>query len=260
MKLRIKAANFLIKFGKFIQSCAVIVMRPDDLVEFSRRFYSNPDGINFWCDEQRNDSGLRDLEESLLTSTGLSKGHVLLLGLGGGREAISLAKRGFEITGIDYVPQMVESAIANARRSGVQISGMVQDITDLNVPASRFDLAWLSSAMYSSIPTRKKRIELLQRVGSALRAGGYFVFEFSWHPELTGSASIDSFKKMLAWLCAGNVQYEKGDMLKFNREFSHSFTNTEELRKELAQAELELIDIQTNDTYEVAGAVVQKRE
>ena len=35
---RITFARFLIRLGKLIESLAVMVMRPDDLIEFSRRW------------------------------------------------------------------------------------------------------------------------------------------------------------------------------------------------------------------------------
>jgi 2-polyprenyl-3-methyl-5-hydroxy-6-metoxy-1,4-benzoquinol methylase len=125
MHPRIKIAKFLIRTGRFIQSAAVAVMRPNDLVEFSRRHYFKPDNVQIWCDEQLVNSGFSTLEQSLLDKISINQGQMLLLGLGGGREAIPMAKMGFEVTGVDSVPQMVERAKENAKKNGVRISCLV---------------------------------------------------------------------------------------------------------------------------------------
>jgi len=258
MHIRIKAAKLLINLGRVIQSIAVVVMRPDDLIEFNRRYYSKADEIQDWSNEKWIHSGLSLLEQSLLKKTDISKGKLLLLDLGGGREAIHLAKMGFLVTGVDFIPQMVDRAKENAKKNGVEITGLVQEISILDVPEGMFDIAWLSAAMYSSVPTRKKRLGMLKRIGKALKPGGYFVFTFLWRPKLNTSPKIYFLKKMLAWLSMGNRHYEKGDMLRFNQEFFHAFTSSEELQAEISAAGLEMITVQTNDEYEFAGALARK--
>ncbi|MBU4267950.1 MAG: class I SAM-dependent methyltransferase [Acidobacteria bacterium] len=258
MHPRIAIAKFLLKLGRFIQSSAVVVMRPNDLVEFSRRHYFKPANVQGWCDDQLVNSGFSTLEHSLLDKINVNKGRLLLLGLGGGREAIPLAKMGFEVTGVDFIPQMVEQAMANAKQNGVEISGVVQEISKLDLPENAFDIAWLSAAMYSCVPTRKRRGDMLKRIAKALRPGGYFVFGFFWNPKADVSSKSVFLKKMVAWLSLGNLQYEKGDMLRFNLEFIHAFTAIEELKMEIIKGGFELIDIQAIDGNEFAGAIARK--
>ncbi|MBN2398999.1 MAG: class I SAM-dependent methyltransferase [Candidatus Aminicenantes bacterium] len=259
MHPRIKVAKLLIKIGRFIQSSAVAVMRPDDLIELNRRHYSKPDNVQGWCDEQLVNSGLSTLEQSLLDKVGINEGKLLLLGLGGGREAIPLAKNGFMVTGIDFIPAMVEGAKENARKTGIEISGMVQEISSLKLPENTFAMVWLSAAMYSSVPTRKRRIEMLIKIGKALTPGGYFVFGFLWNPKMDASFKSVFVKKTMAWLSLGNLRYEKGDMLRFNLEFIHAFTALEQLKGELHQGGFELVNIQANDESEFAGAIAKKQ-
>jgi len=258
MHPRIAIAKFLLKLGRFIQSSAVVVMRPNDLVEFSRRHYFKPANVQGWCDDQLVNSGFSTLEHSLLDKINVNKGRLLLLGLGGGREAIPLAKMGFEVTGVDFIPQMVEQAMANAKQNGVEISGVVQEISKLDLPENAFDIAWLSAAMYSCVPTRKRRGDMLKRIAKALRPGGYFVFGFFWNPKADVSSKSVFLKKMVAWLSLGNLQYEKGDMLRFNLEFIHAFTAIEELKMEIIKGGFELIDIQAIDGNAFAGAIARK--
>ncbi|MFO7685073.1 MAG: methyltransferase domain-containing protein [Desulfobacterales bacterium] len=258
MHPRIKIAGLLIKIGAFVQSAAVGVMRPHDLIEFSRRHYQKPENVQGWCDDQFVNSGLSDLEKSLLDKIKMRKGRLLLLGLGGGREAIPLAKMGFAVTGVDFIPQMVEKAEENARKSSVKIMGMVGEISKLDLPENAFDVAWLSAAMYSCVPTKKRRMAMLKKIGKALRPGGCFVCGFLWNPHADVSAKSVFFKKMIAWLTLGNLHYEKGDMLRFNLEFIHAFTALEELKSEIAGSGFEQIDIQTMAENDFGGAIARK--
>lgn len=258
MSTRIRAAKLLIKTGRFIQSAAVAIMRPQDLIEFSRQYYLKQDNVQGWSDAQLVNSGLSTLERSLLNKTGANHGRLLLLGVGGGREAISLAKLGFEVTGIDFIPQMVERAEANARKNGVGIVGLVQEISQLDMPENAYDIVWLSAAMYSCVPTRKRRGDMLKRIHNTLRPGGYFLCGFLWNPRVDVSSKIVFLKKLVAWLTLGNFHYEKGDMLRFNLEFIHAFTAHKELKAEIIQGGFELIDIQANDENEFAGVIARK--
>ena len=258
MHPRIAFARFLIKTGRFFQSSAVCIMRPDDLVEFSRQYYQEPDNLHDWSNDRRINSGLSNLEQSLLNRIPIRKGKLLLLGLGGGREAIALAKIGFEVTGIDFIPQMVERAKANSEKVGIEIIGLVREISKLDLPESAFDFAWLSAAMYSCVPTRKRRVDMLKRIGKTLKPGSYFVFGFLWHPGMKVSPTSNFLKKMIAYVTLGNIRYEKGDILRFNHEFFHAFTTIEELQAEIIEAGFEIIDIQLNDEYEFAGAITKK--
>lgn len=258
MHLRIKAAKLLIKTGRFIQSAAVVVMRPNELVEFSRQNYAKQSAVQGWSDSRFVSSGLSPQEQTLLDKTKMNKGRLLLLGVGGGREAIPLAKMGFEVTGVDFIPEMVERAKENAKKSGVEISGLVQEISQLDIPEQSFDLAWLSAAMYSCIPTRKRRGDMLKRIGRTLKPGGCFVLGFLWNPRDSVSKKKSLFRKIIAWLTWGNLNYEDGDTLRFNLEFIHTFTRIEDLKAEIVRGGFELIDIQTSDESEFAGAVARK--
>jgi hypothetical protein len=60
---------------------------------------------------------------------------------------------------------------------------------------------------------------------------------------------------MLTW---GHLQYEKGDILRFNLEFIHAFTALDELKSEITLGGFELIEIQADDESEFAGAIANK--
>jgi 2-polyprenyl-3-methyl-5-hydroxy-6-metoxy-1,4-benzoquinol methylase len=88
----------------------MMVMRPEDLAEFTRQTYAAPHNRNSLADGRHVGSGLLPMERLLLDRSGVTSGKLLLLGMGGGREAIDLAKRGFSVTGVDWIPALVQRA------------------------------------------------------------------------------------------------------------------------------------------------------
>jgi SAM-dependent methyltransferase len=257
--LRVKFARFLMRFGHCAQSLAVTVMKPADLIAFSRQTYSRPGNILSVGEEQYNRSGLTDSELAMIRHLPARQGKLLLLGVGGGREAIPLAQMGFEVTGVDYVSELVSRACENAGRAGVNISGLVQEISRLDVPAGSVDVIWLSVALYSSIPTRKLRLAMLHRFVSALKPGGYALIRFHWdhHPQV--SNLTETLKKVFAFLVAGNVDYETGDTLHYQVEFIHNYSSAPDLRRELDQCGLQLVELNIPKPDEVHGWAVLKK-
>ena len=151
---RIAIANGMIRLGRFLQSMAISVMRPDDLTEFSRRSYADNSQVDDWGRREFIDLGLDAAEKSFLSRLPCPSGKLLLLGVGGGREARVLARHGYDVTGVDFIPAMVERARENAREQGLDMAGVVQDLSRLDLPADTFSVAWFSPRMYSLVPTR----------------------------------------------------------------------------------------------------------
>lgn len=240
MHPRVSLGKFLIRLGRFISSLALMVMRPDDLVELGRQTYARSEEVNFWGSDEIINKGLHPMEKMGLEKINLTQGKVLILGLGGGREAIPLAKMGFSVTGIDFVPEMIDMAKENAARHGVQLDTRVGDLAHLAPPPATFDLVWLSDRMYSCIPTRKRRVEMLRMMHQALRPGGFFACMFYWYPPLRFSPRVDWLRKIFAYLTLGNLWYEPGDVLQGDREFIHRFRDESELSSEFTEAGFEV--------------------
>jgi len=258
--LRITLARFLIRFGRFIESLALMVMRPDDLVEFSRQTYDKADNIESWSSDENIESGLDPDETVLLEKIPIKGGKLLLLGAGGGREAIYLAKKGFEVTGVDFSEGMVESALENAQKRGLTISGLVQEISQLDVSDSSYDIVWLSTAMYSSIPTRRRRLMMLRRISKALKPRGYFICQFHWDARMNVSLKGEFIRGVVSFLTLGNLRYEKGDMLWHNLEFIHAFSSEKDLRSEFEEAQFKVEHIRIHGENMRGGAVLMKGE
>lgn len=258
MGLRVNLGRALISLGAFIQSLPVMVMRPDDLVEFSRQTYARPHNIEAWAENDLIDSGLSPDEIELLEASPAKNGDLLLLGVGGGREAIPLAQMGFRVTGIDYIPEMVNRAKENTAKRGIHIVGLVQEISQLDVPESAYDVVWISRSMYSCVPTRARRVEMVQRIGRALKQGGVFLCQFQWNPNPKPRGAGERLRRLAALLTLGNLAYEPGDMLWLNVEFVHAFSSEDAIRSELEQGGLSVARIQTSPIRNRGWAVCKK--
>jgi SAM-dependent methyltransferase len=235
-----------------------MVMRPDDLVEFSRQTYAKKRSIEGWGSDDLIESGLSPDEEKLIKKVPLREGKLLLLGVGGGREAISLSRMGFEVTGVDFVEDMVYSAKDNARKRGVNILGLVQEISKLDVPVGSYDIVWMSSAMYSCVPTRRRRINMLRKIAYAVKPGGYFLCQFHCDQHIGFSRKVELARKLFALLSMGNLWYEKGDMLWNNVEFIHAFSSEQELQSEFEAGGFDLISLITEE-HIISRAILRKR-
>jgi hypothetical protein len=79
--------------------------------------------------------------------------------------------------------------------------------------------------MYSCVPTKKRRVEMLRKISKALKPGGYFACQFNWDRRSKPSPTGELVRRAFALLTLGNLGYEKGDMLWGNVEFAHAFSS-----------------------------------
>lgn len=233
-------------------------MRPADIIEFTRQFYSKQQTVTWWNEKKIINSGLNSVEMSLIKQIPHKRGRLLLLGLGGGREAISFAEMGFQVTGIDFVTEMIEQAKKNFSMRNLQIDLLIQDISRLNVDEGVFDLVWLSAFMYSYVPTKKNRVDMLLRIYRALKPEGYFICQFWWKGNTKSPKWYEICKRALAWLTFGNTSYETGDMLHNNHEFIHGFISANDLRAEFSKGGFEIKHLIIPESGPMGSAILKK--
>lgn len=58
-------------------------------------------------------------------------GRALDIGCGTGDHAVNLARRGWDVTAVDFVPRALESARVKADKAGVQVRWVEADVTDM---------------------------------------------------------------------------------------------------------------------------------
>lgn len=98
--------------------------------------------------------------------------RILDIGCGTGRHAVELARRGYEVTGIDLSAAQLAGARAKAAAAGVNIELHQRDASAAHF-ASAFDLALIfCEGAFSLLETDERNHAVLRHACGALRPGG----------------------------------------------------------------------------------------
>jgi len=96
-------------------------------------------------------------------------GRAIDIGCGTGTNVITLARNGWQVTGVDFVPRAIQ--IAKRKSKGIQAELMVNDATKLKGLDGPFDLA-LDMGCFHGIDNRTGYLTQLDRV---LAPGGHWL-------------------------------------------------------------------------------------
>jgi SAM-dependent methyltransferase len=104
-------------------------------------------------------------------------GRAIDLGCGTGTNAITLARQGWKVTGVDFVPAAIEKARRKARLAGVDVDLHVSDVSRLEGIKGPFDFA-LDLGCYHSLLDQEK-VSYLRQLKKVLIPGGtWFLYTF----------------------------------------------------------------------------------
>jgi len=104
---------------------------------------------------------------------GLTRGRVLSIAEGEGRNAVHLASLGFEVHAVDQSAVGVEKTRRLAEQRGVTVRAQVADLADHPIPAGSFDGV---VSIFAHMP-KPLREAVHARVVAGLRPGGWLVLE-----------------------------------------------------------------------------------
>ena len=99
---------------------------------------------------------------------GLPPGRALDLACGEGRNAVWLAERGWEVTGVDFAEVGLEKARGLAAARGVEAAWVHADLLEYDPPRAAFDLVVL---LYLQLPADERR-RVLAAASEAVARGG----------------------------------------------------------------------------------------
>ena len=112
-------------------------------------------------------------------------GRALDIGCGAGTDSVFLARQGWDVTSLDFMPKALEYTTARAREAGVTVRPVEADITEWQVPGA-FDLVLDHGLLHNMDPVRYPAYRT--RVLAALAEEGDFVL-LHWHPRHPGQPS-----------------------------------------------------------------------
>lgn len=100
-----------------------------------------------------------------------SPGHAIDLGCGTGTNVITLARNGWQVTGIDFAPRAIRMAKAKAKKANINATIDVGDVTNLSKVSGPFDLA-LDMGCFHGVNDRPAYLSELDRI---LASSGYWL-------------------------------------------------------------------------------------
>lgn len=103
-------------------------------------------------------------------------GPLLDLACGTGRIALRMAAEGYQVTGVDIVPEMIERARQKAIQQGVSIDWVVADARTFHLQ-KRFPFIYMLENVFQFFLTREDQEAMLARVWEHLEPEGCFLFE-----------------------------------------------------------------------------------
>jgi SAM-dependent methyltransferase len=106
----------------------------------------------------------------------LGVNQILELGAGSGRVSIPLARRGFEVTGLELSPKMLELGRENAAREGVNVNFVQGDARDFKLE-QRFPLIIAPFNALMHLYTIQDQDKALSCIKSHLEPGGVLAFD-----------------------------------------------------------------------------------
>ena len=99
----------------------------------------------------------------------LPKGRVLDVAMGRGRNAVYLAKLGFEVEGVDISAEAVDNAVTLARQNNIDLNAKVRDLEkNYRIEKGAYDIIICFNYLQRS---------LMPQIKEGLRSGGMVVYE-----------------------------------------------------------------------------------
>ena len=111
-------------------------------------------------------------------------GRALDLGCGTGTNVITLAKHGWDVTGVDFSRRAIQIAKKKAQQNDVQVDLRMEDVTRLDSITGRFDLI-LDMGCFHSLPLNK-RPSYIMKIDQLLADTGTLLLYlfFKLHPSV----------------------------------------------------------------------------
>lgn len=217
----LRGSELFHRAGSACECLAVGVLRRRDLqaamqIQF-RSFGASPDEA---------DEGLTPFEDRVYRHWLPPSGRVLLVGSGAGRDLLGLRRLGYDVTGVEQAPDLVEAARTHLNRHGI-VAPVTAGFIEAVELDREYDAVVFSPSCYSNMRSAASRVAALARLRPHLSPGGRLVISYIRFASQHGVAV--SLMRLAARLTAADWQPEPGDTFTLYRDtpgllyFFHSF-------------------------------------
>jgi hypothetical protein len=149
------------------------------LDRLTERYYS---GQEIYTSERVNTQGLRSWEEAIIDRHFTDRKHVLLLGAGGGRETIALARRGLAVDAFECNRKLVEHANRCLGHLGLSTKQRWVAPNECPITGKIYDAAIIGWCAYMHIARRSRRLHFLSDIRRQLTPTAPLVLSFRMRP------------------------------------------------------------------------------
>jgi len=125
-------------------------------------------------------------------------GKAIDLGCGTGTNVITLARAGWQVTGVDFVPRAIRIAKQKLRNEQIQADLRVGDVTKLNGITTQFDLVF-DLGCFHGLP-QKGKLDYLNELDRILATNGFWLMYgfIKPNPLQSGSGLAESYIRQIS--------------------------------------------------------------
>jgi SAM-dependent methyltransferase len=118
----------------------------------------------------------REEVDTILALIGIQSGGILDMGCGVGRHSIELARRGFQVTGVDRTQVYLQEAGELAEAEGVNVEFLLADMRDFH-HKEKYDAALSLFTSFGYFETPAENQQVLHNIYEALKSPGVLVMD-----------------------------------------------------------------------------------
>ena len=229
------------------------LLRKDDFRTASRLVWRD-----YGTSLEEMDGGLEVWERRLYDGVLKPSDRILLVGCGAGRDLLALREMGYEVTGLDPTPELVEQARRNLAQRGVTAL-IRQGFIETSDLEETYDVVVLAGNCYSFLLTSASRIATLARIKAHLAPQGRVVIVYTGTHRPPFAIHVARVTSRLAgadWRPEPGDAFARHPATRRLLRYEHLFTPGE-VERECAKAGLRVVrDVRTAGYYVVAVAAV----
>ena len=192
-----------------------------------------------YVDPAHNEYGLYDWEQRAIEAWFPSSGRLLVGAVGGGREALALSLRGYDLTCFECAPRLLENTRALLRDHGREAVVIPAEPDSVPAVSGQFDGLIMGWGAYTHIRGTARRVAFLRALRAVAAPGAPLVVSFYSYRDATRMMTASNgVARIVHRLTRRGELPEFGDAI--NEGYYHRFTR-DEVESELAAAGFERV-------------------